>query len=147
MTNEKILPGADFADRFSVFVANKSYDAISACEIVMGQNPFWVSFLMRLRNFVVKPFGLKTDISQNEGHIGVIGIFPVLAKSPTQVVLGFDDKHLDFRIVVDLIELGQGRQEIAATTLVKTHNFLGRAYLAAVMPFHKLIVPVFLAKA
>ena len=30
---------------------------------------------------------------------------------------------------------------VRATTYVKTHNRLGRIYLAAVMPFHRLIVP------
>ncbi|WP_352728747.1 DUF2867 domain-containing protein [Mesorhizobium sp. M0276] len=37
-------------------------------------------------------------------------------------------------------------QEVAATTIVKTHNWLGRAYLAIVMPFHRIIVPAMLAQ-
>ena len=34
-----------------------------------------------------------------------------------------------------------------ATTLVLTHNWLGRTYLAVIMPFHRLIVPAMLRKA
>ena len=29
---------------------------------------------------------------------------------------------------------------MTATTLVRTHNFLGRAYLAIILPFHRLVV-------
>ena len=34
---------------------------------------------------------------------------------------------------------GQG-QRVTATTLVLTHNLLGRTYLAIILPFHRLIV-------
>lgn len=61
-------------------------------------------------------------------------------------MLGLDDRHLDFRIVVEVTELGAGRQEVAASTIVKTHNLLGRTYLAVVKPFHRIIVPAMLAQ-
>ncbi|WFU40983.1 DUF2867 domain-containing protein [Bradyrhizobium sp. CB82] len=32
------------------------------------------------------------------------------------------------------------RQKVTSTTLVRTHNLLGRLYLALIMPFHKLVV-------
>ena len=38
-------------------------------------------------------------------------------------------------------------RNITATTLVLTHNWLGRTYLAVIMPFHRLIVPAMLRKA
>ena len=52
---------------------------------------------------------------------------------------GFDDHHLDFRVVVDVTTSGEG-QQVTTTTLVRTHNRLGRAYLAIILPFHRLIV-------
>jgi invasion protein IalB len=54
-------------------------------------------------------------------------------------VAGFNDAHLDFRLVVDVATAKAG-QQITATTLVRTHNRLGRAYLTAILPFHRLIV-------
>ena len=67
-------------------------------------------------------------------------MFPVLSETPGQLIAGFNDHHLDFRIVVDVAPVDGGRdQEITATTLVLTHNLLGRAYLTAIMPFHRLI--------
>jgi Protein of unknown function (DUF2867) len=67
------------------------------------------------------------------------GIFPVLSESPNRLVAGFNDRHLDFRVVVDVTPSDQG-QRVTATTLVLTHNLLGRAYLAIIMPFHRLVV-------
>ena len=60
---------------------------------------------------------------------------------------GYDDKHLDFRIAVDVAKLEGARRQITATTLVRSHNHLGRLYLAAVLPFHRVIVPAMLTRA
>jgi hypothetical protein len=35
-------------------------------------------------------------------------------------------------------------RQVTATTLVKTHNWFGRTYLAIIIPFHRLIVPALL---
>jgi hypothetical protein len=35
-------------------------------------------------------------------------------------------------------------QQVTTTTLVLTHNLLGRIYLAVIMPFHRLIARVML---
>jgi len=56
------------------------------------------------------------------------------------LVAGFNDRHLDFRIVVDVAPVDGARdQQVTATTLVLTHNWLGRAYLLVILPFHRLI--------
>lgn len=69
----------------------------------------------------------------------MIGIFPVISQTPDRLVAGFNDSHLDFRVVVDVAAHGAG-QRVTATTLVKTHNWLGRTYLAIILPFHRLVV-------
>jgi hypothetical protein len=35
---------------------------------------------------------------------------------------------------------------VTATTIVRTHNLLGRAYLATILPFHRLIVQQMLSQ-
>jgi hypothetical protein len=67
----------------------------------------------------------------------------VISETPQRLVAGFDDKHLDFRVVVDINGNAPDRQ-VTATTLVMTHNLLGRVYLASIMPFHRIIVPAML---
>ena len=73
-------------------------------------------------------------------------MFPVISQSAAQVVLGLNDRHLDFRVLVEVEELGMGQQAVTASTAVRTHNLLGRVYLAIVKPFHRIIVPAMLAQ-
>jgi hypothetical protein len=42
-------------------------------------------------------------------------------------------------VVVHVAFAGAGRS-VTATTVVLTHNLLGRVYLAIILPFHRLIV-------
>ena len=134
-----VLAGAQFSDAFRVNVDGINLDARRAAEKLLAQNPGWIDALLRLRNTLVRPFGLKTSGLGEPASGGMIGIFPVISETPERIVAGFDDHHLDFRVVVDVAPSRPGHQ-VTATTLVKTHNLLGRAYLAVVLPFHRLIV-------
>ena len=140
------LAGAQFADRYVLITEGLALTAINAAERALGRTPLWVGRLMALRNFAVRPFRLKTGLEPAVLPDGRIGIFPLISQVPGKVVLGLDDRHLDFRVLVEVRELGMGRQEVAASTVVKTHNWLGRAYLAIVKPFHRIIVPAMLAQ-
>jgi len=143
---EGALAGAQFADRYVLTTDGLALTAIGAAERVLGRSPRWVDLLTRLRNLAVRPFGLKPGLGPDAPPEGRIGIFPLLSQAHGRVVLGLDDRHLDFRILVEVNDLGAGRQEVAASTIVKTHNLLGRTYLAIVKPFHRIIVPAMLAQ-
>ncbi len=106
---------------------------------MLGHQPGWISALMALRNYLVAPFGLKTPSPIRQASARTIGIFPVLSETPGRLVAGFDDSHLDFRVVVDVATSRDG-QRVTATTLVLAHNWLGGVYLAIILPFHRLIV-------
>jgi hypothetical protein len=138
---EHVLAGAQFADAFRVTVTDAKLNARGAAERIFSRNPRWVQMLLDLRNAIVAPFGLKTSGKDEAKAGGMIGLFPVLSETPGQLIAGFNDHHLDFRVVVDVAPVDGSRdQEVTATTLVLTHNRLGRAYLAAILPFHRLIV-------
>lgn len=110
---------------------------------MLASPPDWISGLMAARNVLVTPFGLRTPVPGRTGAPEAIGAFPIVSEAPERLVAGFDDRHLDFRVVVDVVRTGGGSR-VTATTLVRTHNLLGRAYLAAVLPFHRIIVPAML---
>lgn len=135
----KLLAGAQFVDAFRVDIGAGSLDARGACEKMVLGGPRWIDVLTRLRNFLVTPFGLKTSGEGAPAPGGMIGLFPVVSETPERLVAGFNDYHLDFRVVVDVESATTGRQ-VTATTLVLTHNLLGRTYLALITPFHKLVV-------
>lgn len=134
-----LLAGAQFIDAFRVEVGATAVNAREACTRMVLNGPRWVDALLRLRNILVRPFGLKTSGEGAPAPGGLIGLFPVLSETPERLVAGFDDSHLDFRIVVDVSDNGASRQ-VTSTTLVRTHNLLGRTYLTLIMPFHKLVV-------
>ncbi len=94
--------------------------------------PGWVRSLMRLRRVVTAPFGLSND---GPAARDKIGIFPVETETGSEIIAGFNDRHLNFRVSI----LSHDRQ-IFAATWVHPHNRGGRLYLAAVLPFHKLVV-------
>jgi hypothetical protein len=121
---ERLLPGYQFADAYKVPALHR-VNAIEATRMAFAQGPGWVRRLMGLRNSLGLLVGLRPAPASG---------FPVVRETPDQVVLGFDDKHLDFRIVV---EVGGGFATV--TTVVRWHNAWGRAYLAAVLPFHRVI--------
>ena len=93
--------------------------------------PRWVHNLLWLRNKLVGPFGLKTEIDQGYKDT----IFPVCHQTETETIVGTDDAHLNFRISVF-----KQNDSIHMATWVHRNNWLGRVYLAIVMPFHILIV-------
>lgn len=132
------IDGFTFGDTF----VREITDTFTAQEIAMralNKSPQWVDRLMTIRNQIVSPFGLKHGFDDFDKNHEFIGMFPIEYKSENLVVLGFDDKHLDFRIYIETETIEAGMR-VFATTLVKTKNFLGRAYLFTIMPFHKLIV-------
>ena len=134
-----LLSGAQFSDAYSVAIDDATLDARRVAERMLGRQPRWIAALMALRNHLVAPFGLKTPAPAASISSDSVGIFPVLSETPARLVAGFDDRHLDFRVVVDVAPLAQG-QRVTTTTLVLTHNLLGRTYLAIILPFHRLIV-------
>ena len=135
---DALLAGAQFVDAFRITVDDNALDARRAAERMMARGPRWVETLITVRNRVVAPFGLKTPAPTRTSTADTIGIFPVLSETPSRVVAGLDDIHLDFRVVVDVVAEPSGRR-VTATTLVLTHNLLGRVYLRIILPFHRLI--------
>ncbi|QWG13192.1 DUF2867 domain-containing protein [Bradyrhizobium sediminis] len=134
-----LLPGAQFIDAYRIAVEDAALDARQAAERMLARGPPWIDALLSLRNLIVAPLGLKTSAPNQSGTADIIGLFPVLSQTPDRLVAGFDDKHLDFRVVVDVAGSG-GSRNVTATTLVLTHNLLGRVYLATILPFHRLVV-------
>ncbi|MFN3402105.1 MAG: DUF2867 domain-containing protein [Ferrovibrio sp.] len=126
------LPGCDFADAFSVVVPRRDLDARVLSADFFSTPPAWAGTLMDARNTIMGRLGYKAPKIRKG--------FPVLRESADEVVSGLDDRHLDFRALMKVEPVGTGGSRITLTTAVATHNRIGRAYLALIMPFHKLIV-------
>lgn len=138
--------GADLLDAYAIALPERaSGDIATLARAVLGEQAGWVRALMRVRDGVMGLFGVKTSKAigraaerRREGHIG---FFPVRGRSERELIVGEDDRHLDFRTSVLLREGADGAgRALVATTVVHCHNRLGRVYLRVIGPFHRVIV-------
>jgi len=120
---------------------------------IFSHQPAWVSTLMAIRDALVGGLGLKTAKSLTslgaQSRAGRLGIFKIYDTSSTEVILGEDDKHLDFRLSVLCSKQPSpgGCRHLTLSTVVRCHNRLGRLYIFAIAPFHRLVVQSSLRRA
>lgn len=131
--NER-LKSNDFVDCYSVV---SDLSPRKAAEIITSF-PGWAKLLLHIRGVLVSPFGLSKE---GPDAADKVGIFPVETEDSQELVAGFNDKHLDFRVSVIS---SSGRVFLA--TWVHPHNIGGRLYLRVILPFHVLIVRHALSK-
>lgn len=128
---------------------------LSALELhlaMMRLTPRWVDPLMDWRDRFARLAGLRPvgrfDAAAYPRVVTPgdrLGIFTVRAVTHTEIVMGDDDRHLDFRLSVSRYE-AEG-PKVAVAMVLKTHNRLGRLYMLAVGPIHKIIVRSMLTRA
>ncbi|MES2075338.1 MAG: DUF2867 domain-containing protein [Pseudomonadota bacterium] len=99
----------------------------------------WVGRLLRLRDAVVSVFGLKTTSQLLNAGDSRVGFFKIYERRAHEIILGEDDKHLDFRLSVLLREV-DGVPQVVVSTVVQCHNLLGRSYIRLIAPFHRMVV-------
>ncbi len=146
-----LYAGADLVDAFAISLPAGIGDDVEALARAAFEHlPGWIRALLAIRDAVMATVGVKST-----GQIGAaaaargaaIGFFPLLSKGPDALVVGEDDRHLDFRAAILIRADTAGGRELVAVTVVHCHNRLGRAYLAAITPFHRVIVRANLEQA
>lgn len=140
------LKNADWADAFMLEVPKDHRTARQIASVTLGSSPKWLKILLSIRNNLMAPFGLKAGKETDDQPTNSIGFFPIIEESAERIVVGLDDRHLDFRIIVELKTL-EITTRVLMTTVIRRHNLFGKAYLAVVSPFHKFIVPRVLSQA
>lgn len=149
----------DYIDSFEGELTDRSRN-INITEVgkaFFTSGPRWGKKMFAFRNKTVKLFGLKTgddngsqkDPQNFKCEVGdQFGLFKVFSKTDHEIVIGEDDKHLDFRVslLFDRHKAQQNENSLIISTTVKFHNWLGILYFLPVRPFHKLIVPSMLKR-
>jgi hypothetical protein len=141
-----LFAGANLLDAYAVALAEDAPDDIDTlARAALASLPIWFSGLLAIRDAIMSLIGVKTSqrIREEAERRGAetVGFFPVLQRSENELILGEDDRHLDFRASVMRRSgpAGAGR-ELVLPSVVHCHNALGRIYLAVIAPFHHLIV-------
>lgn len=153
----------DYVDSFqgTLTDTNNQLTSTDIGKAFFSSGPKWVEKLFTFRNKIVVLFGLKTsgkvdDRQQQLDNFKCepgeqMGLFKIFHKTENEVVLGEDDRHLNFRVSLFMEEQqGQGAKDeiwnkhVIISTTVEFNHWFGRVYFLPVRPFHKLIVPTML---
>lgn len=109
--------------------------------------PKWLKWLFNLRTILVKPFKLKSDISDYAENLKECLIngkshkyISVPSKSDEETVTCTIDKHLTFYLSIIVRKAKGNKKSITVTTFVNFHNTLGRCYFLVIYPFHNIVV-------
>lgn len=134
------------SDAFAIRVPAVPGHTIDAwAQATLGHPTRWIRALLLLRDTAVGGLGLKTsaDLRRDMAATGQphVDFFPLQSRSGNEIVLGENDRHLDFSLSLLLRQpLDAAHHELVATTVVHCHNLLGRSYLKTILPFHGLVV-------
>jgi hypothetical protein len=131
--HDRIKP-MDFIDCYYV---ESDLSPRHAAEIITDF-PGWARCLVDIRNIITAPFGL---LKEGPDASDKVGFFPVESESSEELIAGFNDKHLNFRVSI----MSQNGRVFLATW-VHTNNPAGKLYLKVILPFHLLIVRNALAR-
>lgn len=128
----------------------------------LNNRPRGVSRLMKLRNTLVKPLGLRTSplgcpvstLLAKDSEAYFAGKYPVIAQSVSadgreaQVILGADDKHLSFRSCIGVCIRNDGSIDVSLGDRIHCKNMFGHFYMSIVNPVHRTyIAPTMLRMA
>jgi len=134
---------------------NNTICVVDVAKVFIKPGPKWIDYLLILRNKIVSLFGLKNEIGDTK-HLDSFkfepgeqaGLFRVFTRTNNEIILGEDDKHLNFRVSLFLEEPGNNKSNkiVTVSTIVIYNNWFGRLYYFLIKPFHKLIVTHMLKK-
>jgi hypothetical protein len=142
------IESAYFQDAYLAPLSQPQASPIDIFVAIFAHHPMWMKSILIARNRIASLCGLDAPTAQEILHpsfkssyaVGdTIGVWPIFAMTATELLVGRDNKHLDFRLSV--FKLMDGKEmnnvSVVVSTVCKTHNVFGKIYLFFVVPFHK----------
>ena len=141
------LNNAYFHDSWSIVLGQPDLNVFQQLTKLFQHTPQWVEWSMNMRNKITSKIGLKDlgsfqQIDSNKKKVNMWQAteleFLLLQRTENELVIGDDDKHLNVTLS---IYKNEKTQVLTITTVVHIKNWLGRLYMAPVIPAHRKIVP------
>jgi hypothetical protein len=154
----RALKVVHFCDAYQISLYNPKLNVQDAYEAVFGHAPRWVAALMAVRGVVAYALGLKHaangvfqrvsgGVQGARYQIGQrVGLFLIQSIEANELIVGDNDKHLDFRISIYRSTM-HGVETVTVSTAVEIHNAVGRLYMLVVKPFHRFIARTMMQRA
>ena len=144
-----------YRDSYAVPIDRVELSLLEIYLAIFDHVPWYGKLLLILRNAMVTPLGLRnvtpSEVWKPQRHscyqVGDLLVrFTLYFKSDKEIVTGINDKHMDFRVSAMRLIDGDA-EKIIVTTIVCTHNLLGRIYIGLIRPFHQFGLKKLLSNA
>ena len=155
MLRREPIERAHFRDSYRAPLGRTELGIVDVFFAIFAHHPLWMKLLLIARNKVASLAGLDAPTASEILHVEIkdhyvvgekIGVWPIFALSENEVVVGRDNKHMDFRLSV-LKVLDSDGTSVVASTICSVHNLFGKLYLFFVVPFHRYGVRKLMARA
>lgn len=153
-TTLTLIKNAEYRDIFTTVIIDKSITPEESTEAFFNTFPQWGHYLMVLRNWIVKYFGLETSDDTERKIITCppklkkgdrVAFFEVIERTNNSIYMGATDKHLCATVGIILCKI-HNKTFITIETEVVFHNRFGHIYFWIIKPFHILLIKHCLCK-
>ena len=150
-----LVGNCDFRDSYRVPLSRPELGMADIFFAVFGHTPFWMKAMLILRNSVARLVGLeaptaaeimKPEVRKAYRPGDKIGPWPVFFVGENEIIAGRDNKHMDFRLSVLKVRIGDAA-DVVVSTICSVHNLFGKVYLCLIVPFHRAGVQSLLSRA
>jgi|KBSMisStandDraft_5_1062788.scaffolds.fasta_scaffold362238_2 hypothetical protein len=148
------LKAVHFCDAFQAPVSNPELGAQDVYRAVLACVPAWAKVLFKMRGMIASLLGLRhsadagfevaPDASFQIGQR--VGMFPIRSIEADELIVGDNDKHLDFRLSIFRSRVN-GVEMATVSTAVEIHNTVGKIYMVVIKPFHRCITSAMIQRA
>ncbi|MCV2365181.1 DUF2867 domain-containing protein [Paucibacter sp. DJ1R-11] len=151
----RVIDAAYFRDAYRVPLRQEQAGMAEIFFAIFGQLPRWLKYSLIVRNRIATFCGLeaptRSEIMNPEIKSSYvvgekIGVWPIFALTPNELVAGRNNKHLDFRLSV-LKEVRGEHSSVVVSTICTVHKRFGKVYLFFIVPFHRWGVQQLLSRA
>jgi hypothetical protein len=155
LLDAKAIATAYFLDSYRIPLCRSDMSMPELFFGIFGHHPAWMKALLIVRNRIAALSGLDVPSDAAilrpapKAHYRVgepIGPWPIFNMAENELIVGRDNKHLDFRLSI-LRETSGQRAAATVSTICNVHNSYGRLYLHLIIPFHKIGLRRLLASA
>ncbi len=141
----RVFRHPDYADGYLMRLPDAApHDVESITRAFCSVQVWWVYALLWLRNRIVSVIRLKAEGEGPRRPMTLepgtqAGIFRVFERNANEILMGENDRHLDYRVSV-IVQSRPNAHYVMVATVVHHHNWLGRLYFIPVRPLHRLTV-------
>jgi hypothetical protein len=155
LLSREIIEHAYFRDSYRAPLSRRELGVVDVFLGIFAHHPLWMKLLLIVRNKLASLGGLDVPTVSEildveiKDHYAVgqkIGVWPIFSLGEDEIIVGRDNKHMDFRLSVLKVP-DEDRTSVVVSTICKVHNLYGKLYLFFVVPFHKYGVRKLIARA